>query len=539
MPESTVLIIEDDSTLLRGLKDNFQSNGYQVRTATDGQSGLNAALANPPDLILLDIMLPVMNGYEVCSSLRDNELTVPIIMLTAKGQEQDIIRGLNVGADDYVTKPFNIRELLARANAFLRRYQRNESPSQSYRFGDCDLDLSSHKLFRAGTEIPLTTKEFRLLEYFVTRPGRALARNDILDTVWGSSVIVTSRSVDRCIATLRAKVEPDARHPTYIKTIRDIGYRFEIPESESSVTQQDSITSAKESAVPIPPGTCLGRYEVESMLGQGGMAEVYKARDQRLDREVAVKVLKHTCAQKADLRRRFEREAKAVAALSHPNIRAIFDVANDQGLHFSVMEYLEGQTLRDRLSSSRMAWPEALDIAINIADGLSAAHEKGIVHRDVKPANVFLVPEGNVKILDFGLALVTTNPVTADTASAASTGTSPGSVLGTVNYMSPEQARGQETDARTDIFSLGVVLFEMLTGTLPFARKTIADTTSAILNEAPPQLESFGVSFPNGLNEVVMTCLRKNLSERCQSASDLRDALVALGDLVRERGDRI
>ena len=162
MSGSTVLIIEDDSTLLRGLNDNFQSSGYRVRTAMDGKSGLDVALANPPDLIILDIMLPVMNGYEVCSTLRENEVNVPIIMLTAKGQEQDIIRGLNVGADDYVTKPFNIRELLARANAFLRRYRRSETQSPSYRFGDCDLDLSSHKLFKAGREIPLTTKEFRL-----------------------------------------------------------------------------------------------------------------------------------------------------------------------------------------------------------------------------------------------------------------------------------------------------------------------------------------------------------------------------------------
>jgi DNA-binding response OmpR family regulator len=245
MTESTVLIIEDDSTLLRGLKDNFQSNGFQVRTAMDGQSGLNAALANPPDLIILDIMLPKMNGYEVCSSLRENELNLPIIMLTAKGQEQDIIRGLNLGADDYVTKPFNIRELMARANAFLRRYQRSDS--QTFRFCDCELDLSSHKLFRAGRETPLTTKEFRMLEYFVRRPGRALARNDILDTVWGSSVIVTSRSVDRCIATLRAKVEPDPRRPTYIQTIRDIGYRFEIPESEPNARPKNDGKSAAES----------------------------------------------------------------------------------------------------------------------------------------------------------------------------------------------------------------------------------------------------------------------------------------------------
>ena len=229
MPEHTVLIIEDDATLLLGLRDNFRSQGYRVRTAGDGREGLDAALTSPPDLILLDIMLPKINGYEICRVIREHDLDVPIIMLTAKGQEEDIVRGLDLGADDYVTKPFSIRELLARAKAFLRR--RQVKVSDVYRFGDCELDLASHKLFKNEVEVPLTTKEFRMLEHFVRRPGRALTRNDILDAVWGRSVIVTGRSVDRCVTTLRAKIEPDPRRPVYIQTIRDIGYRFE-PEAQ-------------------------------------------------------------------------------------------------------------------------------------------------------------------------------------------------------------------------------------------------------------------------------------------------------------------
>ena len=225
MTSPTILIIEDDATLLRGLKDNFVSHGYQVETAMDGQKGLEAAVNDTPDLILLDIMLPQVNGYEVCRLLRQQNLEMPVIMLTAKGQEDDIIRGLELGADDYVTKPFSIRQLLARVRAFLRRSQTERC--EEYRFGRCLLDMSSHKLFRDGAEVPLTTKEFRMLEYFVQRPGRALTRGDILDRVWGNSVIVTSRSVDRCITTLRGKIEPDPRHPTHIRTIRDIGYRFE------------------------------------------------------------------------------------------------------------------------------------------------------------------------------------------------------------------------------------------------------------------------------------------------------------------------
>jgi DNA-binding response OmpR family regulator len=169
-----------------------------------------------------------MNGYEVCRLIRQHELDMPIIMLTVKGEEEDIVRGLDLGADDYVTKPFSIRELLARVNAFLRRHV---SDSKTFRFGECELDLTARRLLRAGVEVPLTTKEFSLLEYFVRRVGRACTRNDILNCVWGHSVIVTSRSVDRCITVLRSKIEPDPHHPTYITTIRDIGYRFEIPEA--------------------------------------------------------------------------------------------------------------------------------------------------------------------------------------------------------------------------------------------------------------------------------------------------------------------
>jgi two-component system, OmpR family, alkaline phosphatase synthesis response regulator PhoP len=221
----SVLIVEDDPALLRGLKDNFASHGYRVRTATDGRGGLEAALADPPDLIVLDIMLPLVNGYDVCRQLRERGLEMPILMLTAKGQEDDIIRGLELGADDYITKPFSIRQLLARAAAFLRR--QSHADGTVHCFGRCELDLASHKLLRGGEEVPLTTKEFRMLEFFVKRAGRALTRNDIMNNVWGRSVIVTSRSVDRCVTTLRGKIEPDPRRPTHVQTIRDVGYRFE------------------------------------------------------------------------------------------------------------------------------------------------------------------------------------------------------------------------------------------------------------------------------------------------------------------------
>jgi DNA-binding response OmpR family regulator len=224
----TVLIIEDDPTMLIGLKDNFEFKGYKVLTAADGEKGLNAALNGKPDLILLDIMLPKINGYEICRLIREQKLTMPIIMLTAKGEESDVVLGLNLGADDYVTKPFSIKELLARAAAFLRRVK--TETHDEYEFGGLRLDLSARRLTRKHKEIELSPKEFDLLAYFVKKPGRALTRDEILNAVWGYDCIVTSRSIDRFVTTLRNKIELNPARPIFIHTIRQIGYRFEPPE---------------------------------------------------------------------------------------------------------------------------------------------------------------------------------------------------------------------------------------------------------------------------------------------------------------------
>jgi DNA-binding response OmpR family regulator len=225
MTPSKILIIEDDPTLLRVLKDNFASRGHRVQTAPDGEQGLDAALNSAPDLIILDIMLPKVNGFEICRAVRAEKLDMPILMLTAKGQEDDIVRGLDLGADDYITKPFGMRELLARTHAFLRRHK--AGAAAVYEFGACRLDTVSHRLFRGGVEVLLTSKEFSLLEYFLQNPGRALTRENIMNAVWGNSIIVTVRSVDRCITTLRSKIEPDPHRLTFIQTLRNIGYRFE------------------------------------------------------------------------------------------------------------------------------------------------------------------------------------------------------------------------------------------------------------------------------------------------------------------------
>jgi serine/threonine protein kinase/tetratricopeptide (TPR) repeat protein len=273
-------------------------------------------------------------------------------------------------------------------------------------------------------------------------------------------------------------------------------------------------------------GTRLGPYEILAPLGRGGMGEVYRARDLRLEREVAVKVVPEELAQDPQRLARFEREAKAVAALAHPNILVLYDIGRQQGVPFAVTELLEGTDLRGRLGGAALPWREALQIGAAVADGLAAAHAKGIIHRDLKPANLFLTGDGRVKILDFGLArMETPGAAGLETESYVPAQTDPGTIVGTVGYIPPEQIRGLAVDARGDLFSLGCVLYEMLAGTRPFPGKTAGEITAAILRDEPPVLASLGADVPGEVEAVVRRCLAKEPAERFASARDLAAAL--------------
>ena len=276
-------------------------------------------------------------------------------------------------------------------------------------------------------------------------------------------------------------------------------------------------------------GKTLGRYEIADELGSGGMGIVYRARDPRLGRDVAIKVLPQGVATDAARLSRFEREAQAVAALSHPNILAIHEFGNEDGTAFAVMELLEGQTLRQKLENGPPPQSKAVAIGVQVAQALTAAHDKGIVHRDLKPDNIWITNEGQAKVLDFGLASFTAvaEGPEAETMACA---TDPGSILGTAAYMSPEQARGEAVDTRSDIFSLGAVLYEMLIGRQAFARATAAETMTAVLQDDPPSMDGAPQPVPPNLARTVWHCLEKEPGERFQTARDLSFALSGASD---------
>jgi TolB-like protein/Flp pilus assembly protein TadD len=279
--------------------------------------------------------------------------------------------------------------------------------------------------------------------------------------------------------------------------------------------------------MPLSPGARLGSYEILAPIGAGGMGEVYRARDRKLDRDVAVKVLPESVAGDPDTLARFEREAKAVAALSHPNILAIHDFGTHDRIAYAVMELLEGETLREKLEAGPISRKQAVGYALQIVRGLSAAHDKGVVHRDVKPENLFVGKDGHLKILDFGLAkrVETVAPGQETSAPTGSAHTEPGTVMGTVGYMSPEQVRGLPVDHRSDIFSFGTIFYELLTGRKAFKRDTAIETMTAILKEEPPELSESERDISPALDHIVRHCLEKDRDNRFHSAHDIAFAL--------------
>src|SRR5712671_1753954 len=290
---------------------------------------------------------------------------------------------------------------------------------------------------------------------------------------------------------------------------------------------------------PISPNTTIAQYTIVSKIGEGGMGVVWRARDSKLGRDVAIKVLPASLSENTDRLNRFEQEAQAAGALNHPNILVIHHIGIHDGAPYIVSELLEGETLRDRMAGAALPQRKAIDYALQIARGLAAAHEKGIVHRDIKPDNIFITDDGRVKILDFGLAKLTSAPDGTQSQTEVPTrkvNTDPGTVMGTMGYMSPEQLKSQPADHRSDIFSFGAILYEMLSGKRAFRGDSMAETMSAILREDPPDLSETNKTVSPALERLVHHCLEKNPTERFHSARDLAFAIESLSGSATTSG---
>jgi eukaryotic-like serine/threonine-protein kinase len=427
------------------------------------------------------------------------------------------------------------------------------------RFGDFALDLKTGELCPHAAEgdgdrrILLREQPFRVLRMLVERDREIVTREEIKKKLWPNDTIVEfDHSINVIIGSLRRALGDSAEKPQFIETLARRGYRLMVPvEWERAADDEPAIAEAAPVAAQIASGGLIGKkvshYRVLEVIGGGGMGLVYKAEDLKLGRRVALKFLPDELANDPVALQRFEREAQTASSLNHPNICTIYEVEEHEDQPFIVMELLEGETLRDRLatvaaSQKVLSVDELLNIAIPVAEGLEAAHQKGIIHRDIKPANIFLTAQGQVKILDFGLAKLSSLASGSDaeetqhssvlavpqSSKKDETLTRTGSAMGTAGYMSPEQVRGEKLDARTDLFSFGLVLYEMATGQRAFSGETAAIVHDAIVNQSPVPVSELNSTLPPRLVTVIDRALEKDREVRYQTAAEMRTDLQRL-----------
>jgi DNA-binding winged helix-turn-helix (wHTH) protein/outer membrane lipoprotein-sorting protein len=400
--------------------------------------------------------------------------------------------------------------------------------ARRFRFGPFELDVRAGELRKHGTRLRLREQPLQLLLLLLENPGEIVTREDIRLRLWPNETVVEfDHGINTAVKRLRDALGESAEKRRYIETVARRGYRFL---GEVEVVDELPIGPSPEATL-LAAGDLVGKlvshYRVLSELGSGGMGVVFRAKDLKLDRDVALKFLPEEYDQQPQFLERFRREARAAAALNHPGICTIYEIGEHRRQPFIAMELLEGQTLKDRLTGSPVRTAELVNLAVQIADALEAAHASGIVHRDIKPANLFVTQRGQAKILDFGLAkLLREHTLGGDGDPAISAEvTTPGWPVGTMAYMSPEQVRGAAVDRRSDIFSLGVVLYEMLAGKKAFGGRSSNEVMGSILTDDPPDLPQ---TAPAGLDHIVRRCLEKEPTRRFQSAAELGLALGSL-----------
>ena len=399
------------------------------------------------------------------------------------------------------------------------------SPARFFHFGAFQLDLRARELRRNGVKVRIPDQSFQVLAMLLERPGEVVTREEVHQRLWPNGTIVEfEHSIYAAIKRLRQALDDSAEAPRYVETLPRLGYRY-IGPMEQAPAQDEAVPSLEPESGPGElEGEIISHYRILEKLGVGGMGVVYKAEDTRLGRTVALKFLTDLFSDDAAALERFQREARAASALNHPNICTLYDIGQADGRPFLAMEYLEGQTLGQRIAAKPLGLEETLDLSIQIADALDSAHRHGVVHRDLKPGNIMLTKSG-AKLLDFGLAKVRALESVVGTTTSPPTQAMPltteGAILGTLQYMAPEQLEGKEADARTDIFAFGSVIYEMVSGRRAFEGKSHASLIAAILGQHPPPISALQPLTPPAMKHVVETCLAKDPMDRWQTARDL------------------